>query len=172
MAEYNQLTSVTLPNLSGLTVPLENFSQQNPQPGYSQVAWYLDPQAALPPLTPSPLRSDPVQQAHCQPVHHPISPPTAALAPCLPLSAQWDSAVKLTPNGFSRPGYTFSHWSTQPQKDATTYQNEQEVENLAGEKNNGERVTLSPTSTPWCSTPTAAPETTCPWRPPTASPSP
>ena len=41
-----------------------------------------------------------------------------------------------------------------------------------GEKNNGERVTLSPTSTPWCSTPTAAPETTCPWRPPTASPSP
>ena len=48
MAEYNQLTSVTLPNLSGLTVPLENFSQQNPQPGYSQVSWYLDPQGSAP----------------------------------------------------------------------------------------------------------------------------
>lgn len=172
MAEYNQLTSVTLPNLSGLTVPLENFSQQNPQPGYSQVAWYLDPQGSAPAsdsLTAEgqTLYSKPIANQYT--IYFSANGGSGSMSP---LSAQWDSAVKLTPNGFSRPGYTFSHWSTQPQKDATTYQNEQEVENLAGEKNNGERVTLSPTSTPWCSTPTAAPETTCPWRPPTASPSP
>ena len=52
------------------------------------------------------------------------------------------------PHAFYRPGYTFSHWSTQPQKDATTYQDEEEVLNLAGEKNNGERVTLYARWTP------------------------
>lgn len=142
MAEYNQLTSVTLPNLPGLTVPLENFSQQNPQPGYSQVAWYLDPQGSAPAsdsLTAEgqTLYSKPIANQYT--IYFSANGGSGSMSP---LSAQWDSAVKLTPNGFSRPGYTFSHWSTQPQKDTTTYQNEQEVENLAGEKNNGERVTL------------------------------
>lgn len=148
MAEYNQLTSVTLPNLSGLTVPLENFSQQNPQPGYSQVAWYLDPQGSAPAsdsLTAEgqTLYSKPIANQYT--IYFSANGGSGSMSP---LSAQWDSAVKLTPNGFSRPGYTFSHWSTQPQKDATTYQNEQEVENLAGEKNNGERVTLYARWTP------------------------
>lgn len=148
MAEYNQLTSVTLPNLSGLTVPLENFSQQNPQPGYSQVAWYLDPQGSAPAsdsLTAEGqiLYSKPIANQYT--IYFSANGGSGSMSP---LSAQWDSAVKLTPNGFSRPGYTFSHWSTQPQKDATTYQNEQEVENLAGEKNNGERVTLYARWTP------------------------
>lgn len=148
MAEYNQLTSVTLPNLSGLTVPLENFSQQNPQPGYSQVAWYLDPQGSAPAsdsLTAEgqTLYSKPIANQYT--IYFSANGGSGSMSP---LSAQWDSAVKLTPNGFSRPGYTFSHWSTQPQKDTTTYQNEQEVENLAGEKNNGERVTLYARWTP------------------------
>lgn len=148
MAEYNQLTSVTLPNLSGLTVPLENFSQQNPQPGYSQVAWYLDPQGSSPA---SDSLSAEGQTLYSKPIANQYTiyfSANGGSGSMSPQSAQWDSPVKLTPNNFSRPGYTFSHWSTQPQKDATTYQDEQEVQNLAGEKNNGERVTLYARWTP------------------------
>ena len=148
MAEYNQLTSVTLPNHSGLTVPLENFSQQNPQPGYSQVAWYLDPQGSAP-------ASDSLtaegQTLYSKPIANQYTiyfSANGGSGSNYTLSAPCDTTLTLTPNGFSRPGYTFSHWSTQPQKDATTYQNEQEVENLAGEKNNGERVTLYARWTP------------------------
>lgn len=148
MAEYNQLTSVTLPNFSGLTVPLENFSQQNPQPGYSQVAWYLDPQGSSPA---SDSLSAEGQTLYSKPIANQYTiyfSANGGSGSMSPQSAQWDSPVKLTTNNFSRPGYTFSHWSTQPQKDATTYQDEQEVQNLAGEKNNGERVTLYARWTP------------------------
>lgn len=148
MAEYNQLTSVTLPNLSGLTVPLENFSQQNPQPGYSQVAWYLDPQGSSPA---SDSLSAEGQTLYSKPIANQYTiyfSANGGSGSMSPQFAQWESPVKLTTNNFSRPGYTFSHWSTQPQKDATTYQDEQEVQNLAGEKNNGEWVTLYARWTP------------------------
>lgn len=148
MAEYNQLASVTLPNLSGLTVPLENFSQQNPQPGYDQVGWYLDPQGDTPV---SDSLSAQGQTLYSKPIANQYTiyfSANGGSGSMSPLSARWDSALNLTPNAFYRPGYTFSHWSTQPQKEATTYQDEEEVLNLAGEKNNGERVTLYARWTP------------------------
>ncbi|ALU13690.1 cell surface protein [Eubacterium limosum] len=52
----------------------------------------------------------------------------------------YDHAANLTPNGYTKTGYTFTSWNTQPDGGGTAYNNEQSVVNLTpGE---GDVVTL------------------------------
>ena len=46
------------------------------------------------------------------------------------ISAKYDTSYNLTPNGFVRPGYTFTGWNTNEDGSGTAYTNGQSVKNL------------------------------------------
>ncbi|MBO1704302.1 InlB B-repeat-containing protein, partial [Eubacterium callanderi] len=52
----------------------------------------------------------------------------------------YDQAASLTANGYTKTGYTFSGWNTQPDGGGTTYTDGQNVTNLTSKE--GDKVTL------------------------------
>ena len=52
----------------------------------------------------------------------------------------YDTAANLTINGYTKTGYTFTSWNTQPDGGGTAYNNEQSVVNLT--PGQGDVVTL------------------------------
>ena len=55
-------------------------------------------------------------------------------------SMTYDQAASLTANGYTKTGYTFSGWNTQPDGGGTTYTDGQNVTNLTSKE--GDKVTL------------------------------
>ena len=58
------------------------------------------------------------------------------------LRGVWDQALQLPESGFSRYGYRFDRWNTQPAGDGKGYEAGEEAKNLAGGNTDGDRVTL------------------------------
>lgn len=142
MAQSNLLSTIVLPNQPGLTVLLENYEEQKPVEGRDRVEWFLD--GGYSQKAPERLEAQ-GQTLHSQRVANRYTiyfSANGGNGSMAGASAQWDSDVQLPKNTLTRPGYTFTKWSTLPNEDATTYNDEETVRNLAGKNTDGDRITL------------------------------
>lgn len=142
MAQHNLLEKVMLPTQSGLTISMDNFAEQSPVEGHDQVEWFLDDGYSQ--SAPSQLSAE-GQTLYSRriPNRYTIYFSANGGNGSMPgTSAQWGSEVQLPKNTLTRPGYTFTKWSTLPNQDAKTYNDEATVQNLAGKNTDGDRITL------------------------------
>ena len=112
IAEGNNLLKVILPVLPTMTVIADNFREQSPSPGYDRVVWSLD-EAGLQPVEASFQANGQIlygkRIANQYTVHFSANGGQGNTAP---VQALYDQALSLTPNGFTRYGYTFQDWNT------------------------------------------------------------
>ncbi|MEQ2455141.1 S-layer homology domain-containing protein [Flavonifractor hominis] len=142
VARNNFVEKIFLPTQPGLTIYLDDYGEQDPINGYDQVAWYLDPSFTEP--APETMEAQ-GQTLYSQriPNRYTIYFSANGGTGSMPgISATWDSPVQLPTNTFRRYGYTFVQWSSLPNEDYLTHQDEEEVSNLAGKTTDGDRITL------------------------------
>ncbi len=138
----NDLRTIYLPNQPGLTVYRDDYEEQNPILGHDRVEWFLDEEYTIP--APETLEAQ-GQTLYGRRVPNNYSIVFYGNGGAGSMEKQqgtWDQDVVLAENQFHRLGYTFSHWSTQPNEDEHTYQNGETVRNLAGEHTDGDRARL------------------------------
>ena len=114
VAANNWLDSLTLPDIPDFTVEAEVFCEQNPRTGYGRTEWYYDSGYTRP------IREDDVIPATGQTIYARWvpNPYTVYYRANGGTGSMADQAVvygqkfTLTPNAFSRTGYTFAGWHT------------------------------------------------------------
>ena len=149
VARNNFVEKIYLPNQPGLIVYLDDYEEQDPVDGYDRAEWFLDPNFQ----TPAPAELE----AEGQTLYSRRIPNSYTIyfsanggnGSIDGMAARWDSNVQLPEStGFSRYGYSFSNWNAQPKGDGTAYESGQSVRNLAGQKTDGDRITLYAQWTP------------------------
>ena len=144
----NIAEKIYLPVQPGLMIDREDYEEQDPVEGYDRVAWYLDPEFTLP--VPDYLEAQ-GQTLYSQRIPNRYTiyfTPNGGSGSMAGIPARWGEEVQLPESGFSRYGYTFSHWSDQSTQDGTVHPAGERVQNLAGRKTDGDRITLYAQWTP------------------------
>lgn len=135
VAANNHLTSLVLPDVPGMTVEAEVFYEQNPLTGYDNVEWYLDPSFTRP-VSPEDVLPANGQTLFARWVPNPYTVyyrPNGGQGSMEPQPAVYGTSFALTPNAFTRTGYTFASWHTYSDGvGGVTYLDGAVVENLAG----------------------------------------
>ena len=142
VARNNVMEKIFLPNQPGLTVYLDDYDEQNPVDGYDRVAWYLDEAGTQ--AAPEELEAA-GQTLYSRRIPNRYTvyfAPNGGRGTMASVSGQWDSAFFLPENTFTRTGYTFSGWSATFNSQSMDYTDQAPVENLAGKKTDGDRITL------------------------------
>ena len=141
IAEDNNLLKVILPVLPTMTVTADSFRVQNPAPGYDRVVWSLD-EAGLQPVEESFQANGQTlygkRIANQYTIYFSANDGRGGTAP---VQAVYDRETTLTPNGFTRYGYTFQGWNTLSWGAGDSYTDGQSVTNLSG-IHQGDRITL------------------------------
>ena len=141
IAEDNNLLKVILPVLPTMTVTADSFRVQNPAPGYDRVVWSLD-EAGLQPVEESFQANGQTlygkRIANQYTIYFSANDGRGHTAP---VQAVYDQETTLTPNGFTRYGYTFQGWNTLSWGAGDSYTDGQSVTNLSG-IHQGDRITL------------------------------
>lgn len=141
IAEDNNLLKVILPVLPTMTVTADSFRVQNPAPGYDRVVWSLD-EAGLQPVEESFQANGQTlygkRIANQYTIYFSANDGRGHTAP---VQAVYDRETTLTPNGFTRYGYTFQGWNTLSWGAGDSYTDGQSVTNLSG-IHQGDRITL------------------------------
>lgn len=140
VARNNYLETLVLPDRPGQVVDWDVYLEQDPQPGYERVEWYYDLQYTQPveEFTPADGRT---LYAKWLPNDYTISFDAGGGFGSMPsLAAVWGTPVTLPDQAFRRTGYTFKFWESS--SNGAHYENGAQVENLAGRKRQGEKVTL------------------------------
>lgn len=142
VARNNFVETILLPDQPGLIVYLDDYGEQDPIDGADRVEWYLDPSYTDP--APEQLEAA-GQTLYSKRIPNQYTVYFSANGGAGSMSSQtakWGDTFKLPEQTFRRYGYTFSHWSTLPNQDHDTYDDGAEVSNLAGQKTDGDRITL------------------------------
>ncbi len=141
IAEDNNLLKVILPVLPTMTVTADSFRVQNPAPGYDRVVWSLD-EAGLQPVEESFQANGQTlygkRIANQYTIYFSANDGRGHTAP---VQAVYNQETTLTPNGFTRYGYTFQGWNTLSWGAGDSYTDGQSVTNLSG-IHQGDRITL------------------------------
>ncbi len=145
VAANNWLDSLTLPDIPDFTVEAEVFCEQNPRTGYGRTEWYYDSGYTRP------IREDDVIPATGQTiyarwvpnpytVYYRANGGTGSMAD---QTVVYDQEFTLTPNAFSRTGYTFAGWHTYADgSGGIDYADGATVCNLAGENSSRDAAYL------------------------------
>ncbi|WP_394969252.1 InlB B-repeat-containing protein [Candidatus Allofournierella merdipullorum] len=145
VAANNHLTSLVLPDVPGMTVEAEVFYEQNPLTGYDNVEWYLDPSFTRP-VSPEDVLPANGQTLFARWVPNPYTVyyrPNGGQGSMEPQPAVYGTSFALTPNAFTRTGYTFASWHTYSDGvGGVTYLDGAVVENLAGKNSSRTAVYL------------------------------
>lgn len=141
IAEVNNLLKVSLPVLPNMTVITDNFREQSPSPGYDRVVWSLD-EAGLQPVEESFQANGQILYGKRIANQYTIYfSANGGQGNTGPVQALYDQETSLTPNGFTRYGYTFQGWNTLSWGAGDAYTDSQRVTNLSG-IHQGDRITL------------------------------
>lgn len=141
VARNNYLETLVLPDRPGQVVDWDVYGEQDPQPGYERVEWYYDLQYTQPvqELTPADGRT---LYAKWLPNDYTISfDAGGGYGSMASLPAVWGTPVTLPDQTFRRTGYTFKFWESS--SNGAHYDDGAQVENLAGKKRQGDKVTLT-----------------------------
>ena len=138
----NDLRTIYLPNQPGLTVYRDDYEEQNPILGHDRVEWFLDEEHTIPALETLEAQGQTLYGRRVPNNYSIVFYGNGGAGSMEKQQGTWDRDVVLAENQFHRLGYTFSHWSTQPNEDEHTYQNGDTVRNLAGEHTDGDRARL------------------------------
>lgn len=140
VAANNSLNRLTLPNIPDFPVEAEVFLEQNPRTGYDRTEWYCD-QGYTRPIGEKDVIMATGQTVYARWVPNPYTVYYRANGGTGSMADQavvYDQEFALTPNAFSRTGYTFDTWHTYADGiGGASYTNGQTVRNLAG--GNGSR---------------------------------
>lgn len=141
-AEQNNLKILHLPNLSGRMISIGSFYEQTPIEGYDTVEWYLDAQykekVSGKELAANGQTLYAKKIANSYTIQYSPNGGTGVMAS---QSAEFSKEIALSPNAFSRRGYTFTGWNRCSDGSGKAYEDKAQVQNLAG-KSQGEEVTL------------------------------
>lgn len=145
VAANNHLNTLVLPNIPNFTVDADVFYEQNPRTGYDNVEWYLDA-AHTRPVAPGDKLPANGQTLYARWVPNPYTVYCRAnggQGTMEPQSAVYGASFALTPNAFTRTGYTFDHWSTYSDgAGGRVFENGATVQDLAGRNSSRTAVYL------------------------------
>ena len=145
VAANNPLNTLVLPNIPNFTVDADVFYEQNPRTGYDNVEWYLDA-AHTRPVAPGDKLPANGQTLYARWVPSPYTVyyrANGGQGTMEPQSAVYGASFALTPNAFTRTGYTFDHWSTYSDGvGGRVFENGATVQDLAGRNSSRTAVYL------------------------------
>lgn len=144
VAANNQLDTLTLPDIPDFTVEAEVFYEQNPRTGYDVVQWYRDP-GYTDPVSPTDLLPANGQTLYARWVPNAYTVyhrPNGGQGSMDAQTAAYDVDFELTPNAFTRTGYTFTGWNTNSDASGRPYADRATVRNLSGQNSSRTAVYL------------------------------
>jgi uncharacterized repeat protein (TIGR02543 family) len=145
VAANNQLNDLTLPDIPGHEIEASVFYEQNPKQGYETVKWFYDPMYSQE-IQETDMISADGQKIYAKWIANPYTvyyQSNGGQGEIPSQSVEYDQVFHLTPNTFTRTGYTFLNWNTSSNAvGGRTYTDGQEVSNLAGKNPNNNRVDL------------------------------
>ena len=148
VARNNRMETIVLPDQPALTVYLDDYEEQDPVEGSDRAEWFLDPDFQTPAPKTIQAQGQTLYSRRIPNQYTVYFAPNGGMGSMPSLSAQWGETFHLTANQFQRRGYTFANWSRLSGEDYRTLTDGQEVSNLAGQKTDGDRVTLYARWTP------------------------
>lgn len=145
VAANNQLDELTLPNLPGMSIEASVFYEQNPRTGYDTVRWFYDSSYSQEIAEGDRVEAN-GRKVYARWIANPYTVyynANGGHGSIPPQAVEYDQTFRLSPNTFTRTGYTFLNWNTYPDAvGGRTFTDGQEVVNLAGTSSNRDRVTL------------------------------
>lgn len=128
-----------------MSIEASVFYEQNPRTGYDTVRWFYDSS-----FSQEIAEGDRVEangrKVYAKWIANPYTVyynANGGHGSIPPQSVEYDQTFRLSPNTFTRTGYTFLNWNTYPDAvGGKTFTDGQEVVNLAGTSSNRDRVTL------------------------------
>ena len=145
VAANNQLDELTLPNLPGMSIEASVFHEQNPRTGYDTVRWFYDSSYSQEIAEGDRVEAN-GRKIYAKWIANPYTVyynANGGRGSIPPQAVEYDQTFRLSPNTFTRTGYTFLNWNTYPDAaGGRTFTDGQEVVNLTGASSNRDRVTL------------------------------
>ena len=145
VAANNQLDELTLPNLPGMSIEASVFYEQNPRTGYDTVRWFYDSSYSQEIAEGDRVEAN-GRKIYAKWIANPYTVyynANGGHGSIPPQAVEYDQTFRLSPNTFTRTGYTFLNWNTYPDAvGGRTFTDGQEVVNLTGASSNRDRVTL------------------------------
>lgn len=145
----NDVRTLTLPNIKGMQVRVEDFEEQDPITGSERSEWFYD-SAYTQPITGEYIEGNgQTIYARRVPNEYTIyfnSNGGQGTMNAIP-TKYWEQFA-LPKNEFTKTGYTFAQWSQYKDNTGKHYSDQQVVENLAGADRNGEKTNLYAQWTP------------------------
>lgn len=128
-----------------MSIEASVFYEQNPRTGYDTVRWFYDSS-----FSQEIAEGDRVEangrKVYAKWIANPYTVyynANGGHGSIPPQAVEYDQTFRLSPNTFTRTGYTFLNWNTYPDAvGGRTFTDGQEVVNLAGTSSNRDRVTL------------------------------
>lgn len=141
----NQLDYLIMPNIPGKNIEASVFYEQNSKQGYENIKWYYDSSYSQ-----EVKKTDMIpangQKLYVKWIANPYTVyynANGGQGNIPSQSVEYDQTFNLTPNTFTRTGYTFQNWNTYSNAvGGRTFSDGQEVVNLAGKTSNKDRITL------------------------------
>lgn len=137
----NRLSSITLPNIPDMTVSPYQYQEQNPETGTENTKWYLNSSFT------QEITGDITAQG--QTLYGKKIPNSFkvqflandGVGSKAPVTGTYGETAKLTADGFTRFGYTFTGWNTAPKGTGTSYAGDASISGL-GSKRDGQTLYL------------------------------
>ena len=142
----NRLSSITLPNIPDMTVSSYQYQEQNPETGAENTKWYPDSSFT------QEITDDVTAQG--QTLYGKKNNrftvqflANGGVGSKAPVTGTYGETAKLTADGFTRFGYTFTGWNTAPKGTGTSYAGDASISGL-GSKRDGQTLYLYAQWTP------------------------
>ncbi len=129
---YNELETLILPNIPGVTIPFQNFGQQTPQSGYEQTGWFSDPSYTSPVTDDIQAQGQTLYSRRLANQYTVYFSPNGGKGTMNPISDQFDTPFSLPEATFTQYGYTFLRWNTIFNGTGNAYDDQASVENIGG----------------------------------------
>ena len=128
-----------------MSIEASVFYEQNPRTGYDTVRWFYDSSYSQEIAEGDRVEAN-GRKVYAKWIANPYTVyynANGGHGSIPPQAVEYDQTFRLSPNTFTRTGYTFLNWNTYPDAvGGKTFTDGQEVVNLAGTSSNRDRVTL------------------------------
>lgn len=138
----NDVRKIILPAIEGFTVYYDDFAEQDPIKGYETSLWYADEDFTIPVTSDVEAKGQTLYAKRIANSYTVNFSADGATGVPSSIKTYYDTAFSIPDSEPYKKGYKFLYWSDDKYSAGNNYQKGQEVSNLAGERYDGEKITL------------------------------
>lgn len=138
----NAVRKIILPVIDGFTVYYDDFAEQNPITGYERCEWYADEEYTIPVTGDLEAQGQTLYAKRIPNSYTVVFIADGAYSVPSPVKTFYDESFFIPVSEPYKKGYKFLYWSDDEYNEGTRYNAGQSVLNIAGDRYDGEKITL------------------------------